>query len=116
MPKLYVSKIIDSLKHLADEQFQRKAWLSTGAYPVSSFSEDICQLFDDTGLSDLLEKGLAERYLGLGVTAQILKLDSAIDQVDDSLSPQEILELPEMEEVRKQAAVVLDAMAKANLS
>jgi hypothetical protein len=48
-------RIIECLKELADESFQRRVWLASSGPEVSSFDEAVCGLFDDSGLGRSLE-------------------------------------------------------------
>jgi hypothetical protein len=41
---------------LADEAYQRQLWLAAGGPEVSSFTECISRLWDDSGLSDALDR------------------------------------------------------------
>lgn len=48
----------DALHELSDASFQERVWLRGEGGEVSSPSEAVNQLFDDSGLGDLLEGGL----------------------------------------------------------
>jgi len=97
-------QLIEALRELADADFQRHAWLASGGATVSSFSEQICQTFDDTGLSDALDGGKAARELTDDVLTIIRELDAAVSKVDQSAPPETLLEDSRVEEVRRIAS------------
>lgn len=55
--RVHSELILWALEELSREDEQRRLWLSTGenGAAISSFAEAICQLFDDSGLSDELD-------------------------------------------------------------
>lgn len=52
---IYKEKIIELLRELSDHAFQRRVWLASSGPEVSSFTEAVSGLFDDTGLGDVLD-------------------------------------------------------------
>ncbi len=55
MRRLDKNRIKDALSEIADESYQAVAW--TGANPsiMSSLTEALCSLYDDSGLGDVLD-------------------------------------------------------------
>jgi hypothetical protein len=49
--------IIEALFELSDSSFQERVWLSQLGSEISSPGETVNQLFDDSGLGDLLSSG-----------------------------------------------------------
>ena len=81
-------------------------WLSSGKNGlVSSFTEAVEMLFTDTGLGDALRK----RQTGLGAPAEaaLLRLDGAWRKVDPFMSPDLVIDSPQMAEVRASASSAL---------
>ncbi len=99
----------DGLRELADERYQRDLWLASSGPEVSSFTECVERLLDDSGLSDELDKG------GVVYTAQIDErlraLRALLDQIDDSRAPAEILRDPRLHQARSQAYALLHDVA-----
>ena len=56
MPNLIKPLVISCLQELADYDFQRRVWLASTGPAVSSFTEAVSGLFDDSGVGDALEK------------------------------------------------------------
>lgn len=99
--------IIRCLRELSDRKEQERLWLSTGAggSGVSSFTEAICGLFDDSGLGDRLAKG--DSGLGAGADAALQRLDEQLRKVAPRGSVAELIGSEEMTRVRELAAVAL---------
>ena len=108
--KLNNSKIKAGLAELADKEFQQRTWFSESGPEVSSFSELVCQLFDDTGLSDMIDSPELEKQLGRVVAEGLRELDRKLDDVDSSTEPSRLIESPAMEEVRRLARELLESL------
>ena len=70
----------EGLRELADQQFQEHVWSGQVPGQMSSVPELVCEVFDDTGLSDALESGGLEAELGElhqfdGVQPSLAELD-----------------------------------------
>lgn len=108
MIKIDKKQVMDALKYIADYDFQKIAWLSTGAYPVSSFIEDYCGLFDDTGLSDTMK--INQPVFSEAADQALIELRDAMDKVDDKRPPGLVLNDPLMASVREKAVKVLQLL------
>ena len=109
-----IDQLIVSLQHLSDADFQRKAWLASEGPVVSSFSEDVCQVFDDTGLSIPLDNQTRPSELDEQTYALLQQLDSAVSRVDQSAPPEVLLRDPQVEKVRQIAARALARLRMLN--
>jgi hypothetical protein len=98
------------LTELSDIDFQRRAWLAASGPEVSSFSELVSQLFDDTGLTDALEDARIEEAVGLEAAAKLRALDNAVAKIDQSLPPGALINLPAMVQIRELARQALEAI------
>lgn len=105
MIAVYKKGVIEDLQDLASYNFQKTAWLASSGPIVSSFSEDYCKLFDDTGLGDALDAG---QIVFNNMTDRVLRdLDATLRKINANRSPQEILDDPLMQVVREKAAEAL---------
>lgn len=102
-----VEQLISALRDLSDADFQRRTWLASEGPVVSSFSEDVCQVFDDTGLSLALDAGRCPPELEEQAFAALQELDAAVRRVDQASPPERLLRDPRVKEVREIAARVL---------
>lgn len=95
----------ECLEELSNKELQEKLWLSTGeaGSNVSSFVEAHCQLYDDCGLGDALEKG---SVYGDSIDKQLLFLEVQMKDVDADRYPSEIIDSPEMQGIRELAAKI----------
>ena len=110
-----VVKLRGSLRELADLEFQRRAWLAAEGPIVSSFSEMVSQVFDDSGLSDSIDADRCPPELEDEAFRALKNLDRAVSVVDQSLGPEAQLEAPRMEEVRRLARAALDLLEQRRL-
>ena len=97
--------IVDSLAELSSERLQRERWLSNESFEMSSFVEVVEQLFTDSGLED----ALAKRSSGFSqeVELLLLELSKLIANVKSNRKPSEIIDDPNMMEVREKSAQIL---------
>lgn len=102
-----LKQLIPALQQLSDEEFQRRAWLASEGPAVSSFSEQICQAFDDTGLADALDSTTAPLELDERAILVLKDLDAAISRLDHNAAPESLLMDPRMGEIRDLAARAL---------
>ena len=111
--EVFKAKVIEGLHELSDEAFQRRVWLASSGPEVSSFSEAICGLFDDTGLSIDLEHGKLPSVFSNEIYEGLRGLGKLVDRAARqfrSLPPTVIIEHPQMQEIRSVAANVLAKM------
>jgi hypothetical protein len=113
MSGLDIPRLIDCLEELGNRSFQERAWLGARGTEMSSFSEQVSQTFDDTGLSVALEKGTLERAVDREAARALEELSASIDRVDQSLSPAMLLDDPAVERVRARARQASDRLRQA---
>ena len=97
-----------ALQEFSDPELQRQLWLSDGSNGslVSSFTEALEHLFDDSGLGHALEAGKAG--LGIEAEAALVELEKALRKVDDDHGPEKTIDDPTMVKVRAIATRLLD--------
>ena len=95
-----------ALRELADAAYQRKLWLASSGPEVSSFSECLSRLLEDSGLGKELE---GPRVVYDRVMDEWLRdLVRVLDRIDDLRAPEVILDDPELGRVRTLASALLD--------
>lgn len=102
-----VKQLIEALRKLSDAEYQRRAWLASAGPVVSSFDEQACQVFDDTGLSPAVDTGRRPPELSEQAFAALKDLDRAVSRVEQGAPPERLLEDPRVEQVRMIAARAL---------
>ena len=95
----------DGLRELADEADQGRLWTASTGPEVSSFTECVCRLFDDSGLVDELDRG-REVYTQ-EIDQNLVDLRRLLRRVDDTRAPEAILEDPVVTEARSLAVSIL---------
>lgn len=95
------SLLEESLRELSSEQFQREIWTGQTSQLMSSFTEAVCGVFDDSGLGDSVSTGTAQSALGSDLYRLVEELDCAVSNVDSTDSPLTLIESCEMEIVRR---------------
>lgn len=103
--------VTEALREFADEDEQRRLWLSTGPPEVSSFDECFCRLFDDSGLIDSLEKKRV--VFTPQIDQHLLQLDGLLKRVDASRPPRALLKDPALEQARPLARRILNEIEEA---
>lgn len=93
-----VREVLDCLGQLADPEFQERVWVRGQGPEVSSYVEVVCQLFDDTGLGDLLDDGAAEAAFGSEAVGELLRLRQLVDSIPSGVDAASLVRLPAWEE------------------
>ena len=102
-------KILDALRELADRDIQRRLWLAESD-EVSSLTEAMSSLFDDSGLARALERD--EVVYGVEIDVLLRRLGKVIRLVDELQNPEDLLHDPRMEAVRNSARQALSMMER----
>jgi hypothetical protein len=96
--------ISDAVKELSDISSQKRMWVVQTGDEVSSFSECVSALYDDTGLlTELQEKRLV---FNTEIDEALRRLKDTLDRVDQTLRPAELVASVEMERVRSEALTI----------
>ena len=108
--KIVERNIFLNVLELSDIEFQKKAWFGQYKNYVSSYSELMCQLFDDNMYGELFIKQYAES-LGYSLSfvkkLQTLSLKLKNFNKDELLSDIEIINDPSWHEISKIAKVII---------
>lgn len=108
MRNIYDSSVEGALRELSDIDEQRRLWLSTGNAEVSSLTECISRLWDDSGLGDALDSG--ETVYSIEIDRMFDELWNRLRVMDDRAAPVEIINDPRFIEVRNRAQEILIAL------
>ena len=100
----------DALRELADEKYQRELWLASDGPEVSSLSECISRLLDDSGLGDALEA--PDPVYTAEIDRRLLALQDLLTRMDDSRPPHEILDDPQLAQARGIASGLLQVLRR----
>lgn len=95
------------LQQLSDTEYQERVWVRGEGPEVSSYTEVVCQLFDDTALGDLLSSRLDEPVLSEELDSILLALSKIFDEIDYKLDIQDILMHPEWNKVKRLSSKAL---------
>ena len=76
--------LISCLEELSDLEFQKRVWLRGEGPEESSFVELTCQLFDDTGLDDLLSNKGQCVIFSKDIDLLLCELSKIIDTIDSN--------------------------------
>ena len=103
MTNVQFDELIDALNELSDKEVQMKLWVRGDDGHMSSFTEAICGVFDDAGITRALEKGQLEK----DVHDRFVELDKLVVQVPENLRPEKIIEHKLMPRIREVASQLL---------
>jgi hypothetical protein len=95
----------DALRELADEADQRRLWTASTGPEVSSLTECVCRLFNDSGLTVELERG--REVYAPEIDQRFLELRRLLSRVDDKRAPEAVLGDPLLAEARSVARLIL---------
>lgn len=114
MSQVFIKKILESLTELSDINFQKKYWAAQHSGPgVFSFTEAVCQLFNDSGLDIELDKG--NKVFSIAIDSNLKILRKKLSLIDDMRFPLEIIEDCKMQEVRELCRMILDQLKSEKL-
>lgn len=99
--------IRDCLGELSDKSFQQRIWMASSGPEVSSFTEAVCQLFDDSGLDLALNKGSA---FGNPIDDLLKQLQARLAEIPHDAPPMNIINDEKMVIVRDIASHILKIM------
>lgn len=95
----------DALTELRDETYQRRVWTAAEGPEVGSLTEAVARLYDDSGLSDAFRAG--RNVYGPHVDGSLREFSRLLRKIDAHRAPEEILQDPLLEEVRRRAGSIL---------
>ena len=100
--------VADALEELGSIDLQRRRWNWNPQLEMSSITEAVESLFDDSGLWDELEKGRS----GLAATTvdALRALSTALGRVKSDQSPDRTIDDPAMNDVRRRACDALQLL------
>jgi hypothetical protein len=107
-----INMLKECLYELSSLELQHRMWLYGSDAEQSSFSELVSQLFDDTGLCDQINSLSFEDYIGKNVVQKLKELDKLISYIDQTESPELIINHPKMSAIRKVAQDILDIIGR----
>jgi len=103
---------LESLEALAGIERQRRAWLDGTDSSFPSPVELVCQLFDDSGIDDLLEIGLV---FSQPTDALLRKMSSLAEEVDVEVAAEKLLQCESWRRLSQDAGRALQ-MVKVDLA
>ena len=105
LPEWWYESLSVFLNELATISEQKRLWLSDGAggKEVGSFTEACCSIFDDLTVGDLLKQRRLHGATSNKFASLMSRLSILLDSIDETLAPQDIIALQEMNSVRELA-------------
>lgn len=96
------ASLVESLRVLAERDFQLRVWVRGIGPEESNFEEAMCQVFDDCHLGAALSEGSVATQLGSKAAAIAVELDRAVEaayQVYKPIGYDEVESFVESEEM-----------------
>ncbi len=111
--KIWKKRVMDELRAIADDKFQRAVWFGGEGTWVDSPSERICK-FDDLLIPSIL--GHADNELRQDQAFELAKLSQMMDHLvectPDSIRPEDLIDDPRWIAIRRQAAITFRTLAE----
>lgn len=112
--KMWVNRIIGSLKQLASHEFQEKGWVKGEVHDYCSFAETIAQLYDDSSFEDFVVKYAKKFNFSKQQVENLDKLRVALDTYIDKHGcygdPVSMLQDSEWHKIQKLAKDCLEVL------
>lgn len=105
MSKIYSKIFFKALKNLSSYERQKNSWFRNQEGNMSSFTEDVINLYDDALVSEAIENG--QIIYSQQVNNALLGLEKTTNMVDEFQPEADIINDPAMQVVREKAAEVL---------
>jgi hypothetical protein len=96
--------ILDTLQELSDAQYQDAIWNAKVPGRQSSYTEAVCALFDDSGLTREIDSGRLGQTYSRSLVQCAQELSRLVVLIPDTGAPREVLQHPKMNEVRALSA------------
>lgn len=109
MTNVVQALVVDGLGELADEAAQRALWLASDGPEVSSFTECLSRIWDDSGLSDALDR--PQDVYTTEIDDRLRSLRATLARIDDRLAPNAILDDPRLRRARLEAQELYERIA-----
>lgn len=104
------NQIKSCLEELSDIEFQKRIWLHGEGPEVSSYVEVVCQLFDDTGIGDIINEPEEGVVVSEALDPILRELSDIFDSLDYKIGTERILNHPKwlrVIEIASQAVKIL---------
>lgn len=98
------------LQELASREVQERLWVQGNGDEMSSFTEAICSVFDDAGVSRAMDSGVLQTYFSPEFCSKMRDLDRLVGVVPEDAAPEEVIASPEMERIRTLARRLLEIL------
>lgn len=109
MKAMNKQSVVWALEELSSREEQERLWLSDGSSgEVSSFTEAICGVFDDGGISRALDSNELSDELAI----RFRELSRLVDKIPQNARPQDQIDHPAMIEIVRLSQELMDLLAK----
>lgn len=102
--------VLDGLNELSSIELQQKLWID-GTVEISSFTEAICSVYDDSNLALVIDRGELDKNL----VTRFKELDSIIDRIPENSDPKDIIGHPCMVDLRSYCKDLLEYISRNRL-
>lgn len=106
---VYRQLVLEALNELADRAYQERVWSGSDPRLMSSLTECVEQLFDDSGLALALDRG---RVFGASIDEKLRLLGSWLGAIEATQPTSDLLRDEALFRSRVLAAEILDDLAR----
>ena len=103
-------RLKDGLRELASRDIQERLWVHGDEDEMSSFTEAICTVFDDAGITRAIDSGYLQKNFSHEVCRAMDELDRLIQLVPEDAAPEETIENQKMESIRLLSRRILELL------
>ncbi len=114
MNNINIPMILNCLNELCDIAYQQRVWLASTGPEISSFTEAVCQLFDDSGLGVELEKN--NIIFSESIDTKLRMMQVKLAEINDKQAPLDIINETKMKRIRLLSGELLKLLHKAGVT
>lgn len=116
MPEFAKRQVSEALLDLCNSELQQESWIQGSPGGPTSPTELVCELFDDTGLSEYLADASKEPVFTIHVDDMLRQIESSLTDLDLAGPPSKLLEDKRWREVQALAGRVVRLIAEETTS
>jgi hypothetical protein len=106
-----MTPLLEGLRQLANKEHQQALWLDGENKQMSSFTEAMSYVFDDSGFTRAEQSGHLQANFSPEVCSKLTELRRLMHQIPEMTDPEKIIEHPNMAKIGPLAAELLNVLS-----
>jgi hypothetical protein len=106
-----MTPLLEGLRQMASKGRQQALWLDGENKQMSSFTEAMSYVFDDSGFARAERSGHLKANFSKEVCSKLTELRRLVHQIPENTGPEKIIEHPNMAKIRPLAAELVNLLS-----